>query len=136
MNWAMQAMSFWMKLGKKTGVVVALMLGGCASEPAFGSVGAILGRDNDTHALYIREVPEGMGADAAGLRPGDEILMVDGHYVRSLGKEEVIQMLRGPVGTSLRLTVLRGEEVIRAKVERTAIRGQEAPKGKEERLEP
>lgn len=130
---------FWeyrrMKIGAGWPVLVALG-GGCASEPVIGSVGAILGRDNDTHAVYIREVPEGMGANEAGLLPGDEIVMVDGHFVRSMGKDEVIKMLRGPLGTSVGLTVVRGDEVIRVQVSRTLVRGQESVKEKEERLEP
>lgn len=88
-----------------------------------GSVGAVLGRDNDTHAVYVRDVPEGLAADLAGLLPGDEIIMIDGIYARDLDKRALTKRLRGDVGTSVDLTILRANEVLRLRVRRTPLRG-------------
>src|SRR5690242_9449913 len=44
---------------------------GCASSWK-GSVGAVLGKDNRTGRVFVREVPSGMGAARAGLEEGDE----------------------------------------------------------------
>jgi hypothetical protein len=109
---------------------------GCSSDPAMGSVGAVFGRDNDTHALYVRDVPEGLGAEEAGLLPGDEIVMIDGLYVRDLDRKEITRRLRGEVGTKVDLTVLRGSEVNRISVKRTALRSNDDVKPKEERVDP
>jgi C-terminal processing protease CtpA/Prc len=121
-------------LGALAGAVLGAA--GCGSDPAIGSVGAVFGRDNDTHALYVRDVPEGLGAEEAGLLPGDEIVMIDGHYVRDLDRKEITQRLRGEVGTKVDLTVLRGSEVNRISVKRTALRSNDDVKPKEERIDP
>lgn len=96
----------------------------------------MLGRDNETHGLYVRDVPEGLAADLAGLIPGDEIVMIDGVYVRDLDKKAITQRLRGDVGSFVELTVLRANEVRRMRVQRTPLRGPEDVKPKEERVEP
>jgi C-terminal processing protease CtpA/Prc len=101
-----------------------------------GSVGAVLGRDNDTHALYVRDVAEGLGADEAGVLPGDEIVMIDGLYTRDLDKKAITARLRGGVGAPVELTILRGNEVHRVRVKRTALREREEVKPKEEAIEP
>lgn len=97
---------------------VALL--GCGSSDV-GSIGAVLGRSNDDHSLYVRDVPEGLAADQAGLQAGDEIVMIDGAYVRTLTPEELHQKLRGDIGTSVSLTVARGDLVIRVEVKRTPL---------------
>lgn len=114
--------------------LAALALG--CSAPSVGSVGAVLGVDGETGSVLVRETREGRAADKAGLVPGDEILMIDGVYVRDLGAEAVRNRLRGPVGSSVELTVVRGEEVVRVKLVREAL-GAPAPRApKEQRIEP
>jgi C-terminal processing protease CtpA/Prc len=99
-----------------------------------GSVGAVLGRDNDTRALYVREVPPGRTASLAGLLPGDQIVMIGGVYVRDLGIKEIKKLLRGPVGTTLELTVVRGEDVEHVKVTRGPLHDRDGVQPKEEKL--
>src|SRR4051812_4511618 len=83
---------------------------GCATERP-GSIGAHLSRDNETGALYVRDLFPGLAGERAGLLPGDEIIMIDGHYVRELNAPRVREMLRGEIGTAVRLTIVRGELV-------------------------
>lgn len=118
-------------------ILVALTLAPACSGPSIGSVGAVLGVDTETGSVHVRETREGLAADEAGLLPGDEILMVDGVYVRDLGAAAVRDKLRGPVGSSVELTVVRGEEVLRVKLVRRPLAAAPAkPREKEERIEP
>jgi C-terminal processing protease CtpA/Prc len=115
--------------------VVLLLLGllatGCGGATT-GSIGALLGRDNDTHALTVHEAPKGLAAAEAGLLPGDEIVMIDGFYVRDLGPKELRALLRGDVGSKVELTIVRGGDVRRVVVTRTALRTPLRPAPREE----
>ena len=126
---------FWRAAPALAYLAAASTLAACGGSVTRGSIGAVLGRDNDTQAVYVRDVPEGLGADEAGLLPGDEILMIDGRYARDLDKKTMVDLLRGPVGSAVDLTVVRGADVLRVRVKRTAMREAEV-KPKEERIEP
>lgn len=54
----------------------------------------------------------GSPAQAAGLRPGDAIVRVDGKDVADLSLEQVVNLVRGPSGTSVTLTVLHPGETV------------------------
>lgn len=106
---------------------------GC--QPAIGSLGAVLGRDRETAVVMVREVVEGGGADRAGLAPGDELVRIDGERARSLSAEQLRQKLRGEVGTTMDLTVARGDVVLRVRVVRHRLGRGKPARGREERLE-
>ena len=97
-------------------------------------MGAVFGRDNETRALYVREVPPGLAAAGAGILPGDQVVMIEGLYVRDLDAKSIHEKLRGDVGSTVALTILRGEEVIHVRVARGALRGHEAISPKETRF--
>ena len=111
-----------------------LPLLGCGGGGTAGSVGAVFGRDNDTRSLYVREVPPGLAAAGAGLLPGDQIVMIEGLYVRDLDAKTIRDKLRGDVGSTVALTVLRGDEVLHVRVSRGATRNHEAIPPKETRF--
>jgi C-terminal processing protease CtpA/Prc len=116
--------------------IAALAALGCGNAQV-GTVGAVLGVDGETGAVFVRETRDGLAADEAGLRPGDEILMIDGVYARDLGAAAVREKLRGPPGSSVELTVVRGEAILRVKVTRTPLGAPSAPPPpKEERIAP
>lgn len=107
----------------RAAIVAALVGAGCgAAEPKAGSIGAVLSRDNEAGTLFIRDVSPGLSAERAGLQAGDEVLMIEGRYTRELDAPAVRAALRGEIGTSVRLTIVRGDQVLRVKVERGALR--------------
>lgn len=105
-----------------------------ASPGAPGSIGAVFGRETDGGALYVRDVARGTGAEDAGLLPGDQVVMIDGRYVRDLDEKEIRQMLRGEVGTTVSLTVLRGEEVRHARITRGVRHARERASPREQKI--
>lgn len=68
--------------------------------------------------MTLVEVPGGRGAAEAGLAPGDVLVAIDGDYVPRMGPDELRRRLRGAEGTRVRLTVLRGDEVLHVEVRR------------------
>jgi len=126
----------WMRsLLKLVVTVAACSLVACGAEKP-GSIGAHLSRDNETGAVYVRDVFPGLAGEKAGLLPGDEVIMIDGFYVRNQTAPRIREMLRGRVGSVVRLTLVRGELVVRVPVTRTELRDvqDEQPKPRIETL--
>jgi C-terminal processing protease CtpA/Prc len=99
----------------------AFLLTAAACAPKRGTIGAVLAQKDDGR-LFLRELPPGLAAERGGLRPDDEILLIDGRDVRAMRTEEVHQALSGEVGTAVKLTLLRGHQVIRVTLRRTEAR--------------
>jgi C-terminal processing protease CtpA/Prc len=69
-------------------------------------------RVGDPASLYVAHVhPEGP-AQQADLKRGDEVVTVNGAAVTGKTYEQVIKMVRGEVGTAVKLGV-KGEEAVR-----------------------
>ena len=100
---------------------------GCASGWK-GSVGAVLGKDNQTGRVFVRDAPPGMPADRAGIHPDDEITAIDGVPVQKMTAQELHERLAGDVGSKVRLTVRKpGAEAREVVVERGPLRGEPPP---------
>ena len=69
---------------------------------AYGGVGFQMSRE-----LIVTDVFAGSPAEAAGLRPGDRLIAVDGASVEGMTSQEVSPLARGPVGSAVQLTVRR-----------------------------
>ncbi|WP_425040728.1 S41 family peptidase [Primorskyibacter sp. S187A] len=72
---------------------------------------------------------DGTPADAAGIEAGDFITHVDGESVLGLNLDEAVEMMRGPVGSEIIITVVREGEgepfdvsIIRDTIKLTAVR--------------
>lgn len=70
--------------------------------------------------MRVVDVPAGGPAAAAGLRSGDRIVSIDGKLVSMLTLEQAVKRLRGPIGSKVKLEVLRDEKVITLHVRRVA----------------
>jgi C-terminal processing protease CtpA/Prc len=98
--------------------VTLAALAGCAEQR--GTIGAQLGRQDDGR-LFVRETPENLAAARAGLRPGDEITLINGRDVRELDERGIHAILSGEVGEPVKLTIVRGERVLRVTLQRTPV---------------
>lgn len=86
----------------------------------------------DTQGEYLTIISpiEGSPAEAAGLKPGDQIIAIDGVDMTGTAPEEARQKVLGPAGTTVKLTVARkGEEeplefvITRAKITIPSVTG-------------
>lgn len=101
-------------------LVTFLLLGfllGCGPPPR-GTIGAVLLRKDDGR-VYVRDVPAHLAAAKAGVRPGDELLLIEGQDVRRLGDDDLRRVLSGHVSEPVRLTFVRDEEVLRVTIQRS-----------------
>ena len=72
--------------------------------------------------LYINEVSEGNPSDRNGIKPGDEIIQVNGITIKNKDRSEISQLLRGPKGTAVSLALLREGAVINKTIVREEIK--------------
>jgi carboxyl-terminal processing protease len=89
------------------------------------------GRDNSFGALTkkigdfvtITEIYKEQPADAAGLKPGDQILEVDGKDAKGKSVDEMAGIMRGSPGSLMTLTIQRPgtKDPFRVSVERTRV---------------
>jgi|SRR6187399_2005401 len=98
-------------------VLCLSLLAACATSR--GTIGAVIAQDSDSGRLFLREVPASLAAGQANLKPGDEILLIDGLDVRRLDPEQINALLTGDVGSPVKLTVIRQEQVLRVTLKRT-----------------
>ncbi len=72
---------------------------------SFGGLGIEIGiRDN---VLTVISPIEGTPAFNAGILPGDRIIKIDGKTTMDMGLEDAVSLLRGPKGSSVKLTIQR-----------------------------
>ncbi|HEY2027726.1 MAG TPA: carboxypeptidase regulatory-like domain-containing protein [Myxococcales bacterium] len=68
-------------------------------------IGAVLQKRGD--AIWLGQVVAGGGAAEAGLVPGDGIVAIEGAPVGPMSFGEAVQLLRGPEGTSVTLSIVK-----------------------------
>jgi carboxyl-terminal processing protease len=61
-------------------------------------------------------------AKKAGLLPNDIITRIDGHETAGFSVEEAADRIRGPKGSSVELTILRGNKILTKRIQRDEIR--------------
>jgi carboxyl-terminal processing protease len=100
-------------------------------------VGIQLAADEKTKKLTVISPIEGSPASSAGVAAKDIITQIDGKSTEGMDVNKAVTLIRGPVNTQVRLTVLRGTQQLefnlkRAKIEIHPVRAsvQQSPTGK------
>jgi len=105
--------------------VAFVVVSGCGSST--GTIGALLGQRPDGR-LFVREVPPHLAAAQQGVRAGDEILLIDGRDVRQMNERDLHRALEGDIGEPVKLTLVRGNEIVRVTLRLTpAVRMSATP---------
>lgn len=93
----------------------------------FGGIGVEV-EFSDDQVIVIAPV-EGSPADRAGIKPGDAIVALDGKPLLGIKPPDLVRMMRGQLGTKLRLTIrsaadkqLRDVIVVREKITVASVR--------------
>ena len=87
----------------------------------FGGIGVYTTVDKKANTIIVKDTVTGSSAEAAGILPGDMIIGVDGTMIADSDAETVMNMISGEVGTSVTVTVLRGEEELSFTMTRVVI---------------
>jgi len=82
-------------------------------------IGTALAADGD--ALRVDRVIAGSGAEAAGIVAGDHVTAIDGIPVAPLGVEGAVAKIRGVAGTTVAITLRRGDQTIQLVVQRRKL---------------
>jgi len=75
-------------------------------EGGFEGIGAYVDLDENGYLVIVRPIP-GQPAELAGMESGDLIIAVNGESVVGLALDEIIDLVRGPRGSTVELTVMR-----------------------------
>lgn len=85
----------------------------------FQGIGAVLSQAQGQ--LVIASVLAGSPAAKAGLKAGDALVKVSGHSVTGLSLEQVVEQIRGKLGTTIALTLTRGAKTWVVRVARAQV---------------
>ncbi len=100
-------------------------------QPGFTGIGVLITTRKDPAGdgwVFVEDVFPRSPAEGAGLRRFDRIVQVDGRSLKNATSQEASQYIRGPAGSTVILTIMRGEQTLTVSVVRAAIqaRGVEA----------
>ncbi|KKD37108.1 MAG: carboxyl-terminal processing protease CtpC [Limnoraphis robusta] len=84
-------------------------------------VGIQLTQDEDSKKLIVISPIEDSPAFDAGVQAQDIVLKIDGQSTEGMDINEAVKLIRGPVGTSVTLTILRGSEEMVVPIKRAKI---------------
>ena len=80
------------------------------TKGSFGGVGLVLG--SKENVITVVAPIESTPGDKAGIKTGDQIVKIDGKDTKDLTLEQTVNLIRGPEGSEVTLTINRaGEEV-------------------------
>jgi carboxyl-terminal processing protease len=84
-------------------------------------VGIQLAQDEETKQLTVISPIEDTPAAKAGIIAKDVILRIDGKTTKGMDVNQAVQLIRGTEGTSVTLTIKRGNKIIDYKLKRQSI---------------
>ncbi len=102
------------------------------NEP--GGIGIVVSLDHG--ALTVVAPIPGTTADRQGIKPGDRILAIQNRATQGMGLMEAVSMIRGPAGTTVRLSILhpgrprrRDYTITRQVIPRRSVRARQLESG-------
>jgi carboxyl-terminal processing protease len=88
-------------------------------EGSYEGIGAWV--DTEGEFLTIVSPMPGSPAEEVGLEPGDIVIGIDGEDVTGIDPNLVIRRVLGPAGSTVVLTIQRGNEILEFEIERRSI---------------
>ncbi|HYG91314.1 MAG TPA: S41 family peptidase [Azospirillum sp.] len=94
------------------------------TQGEFGGLGIEVTMDEESGLVRVVSPIDGSPASRAGLRTGDLISRIDDHAVKGLNLRDAVARMRGPVGTSVALTLRRSniENPVRVSLTRAIVK--------------
>lgn len=91
----------------------------------FSGIGvSIMSKAPEDNFLMIIDVIQGGPSDKAGLKGGDKIVEIDNESLKGLSSDEVINKLRGKIGTTVKLKIIRAKKPLEFTIKRRIIKDQ------------
>lgn len=90
-------------------------------DGTYEGIGAYISYGDTKDVLLVARPMDGSPADQAGLKPLDQFIEVDGVQVAGMTSDELISRIKGPKGTTVKITVNRDGELITVDVTREKI---------------
>ena len=87
---------------------------------SFAGVGMEIGVKNNV--LTVVSPLKGTPAEKAGIKPGDQIIAIDGTSTDGISIDKAVNKIRGPIGTIVDLTIIRNAVSLDIKIVRDTIR--------------
>lgn len=75
------------------------------TEGSFGGIGVVMQYNKDKKIVSVISVMKDTPGEKAGLKPGDEIVAIDGTSTTDFSFDQVASHIRGPVDTDVTLTI-------------------------------
>lgn len=89
-------------------------------QGATEGIGAMAVKPDGKPVTVIRVLPNGP-AEKAGIRAGDQIVEIDGQKVSPLNLSRALELLRGPAGSTVTLSIRRNMQTLTRKVVRARV---------------
>lgn len=86
---------------------------------SFGGVGMEIDKKNNV--LTVVTPLKGTPAEAAGIKAGDQVVAIDQKPTDGLSVDEAVGKIRGPLGTTVELTIVRAGKLLNIKIVRATI---------------
>lgn len=84
----------------------------------------ILSKSSEDETLNITDVQDGGPAHKAGLLSGDKIVEVNGEKLKGLSTDEVIAHIKGKIGTTVKVKIIRKKRPLEFTVKRQVLKNQ------------
>ena len=93
---------------------------------SFAGIGVNVKRNDTDNTILVTGVIDKSPASESGILPGDYIVAVDGERISEIGASSAIDRIKGEIGTTVKITVLRADtelefEIVRNKVDEETV---------------